>query len=130
MLCLLERNFSVSSDILGEFTGDIASINSVVKEYCGHIIILGYWQRRFKKQEVSLAVKPSRIGLEHSYGVFQKNLHTLTEVAKRGDREIVTSSVIRERAFGLDNIGVAIQCVHSDAKIFVVKLLKWNIAIR
>ena len=142
MLGLLERNFSVSSDILGEFTGDIASINSVVKEYCGHIIILGYWQRRFKKQEVSLAVKPSRIGLEHSYGVFQKNLHILAGAAKkhsvflwvdaekRGDREIVTMSIIRERALGFDNIGQAIQCVHSDAKVFLRKLLKWNIAIR
>ncbi|OGF74755.1 hypothetical protein A2W54_02980 [Candidatus Giovannonibacteria bacterium RIFCSPHIGHO2_02_43_13] len=142
MLCLLERNFSVSSDILGEFTGDIASINSVVKEYCGHIIILGYWQRRFKKQEVSLAVKPSHIGLEHSYGVFQKNLHILAGVAKkhrvflwvdaekRGDREIVTTSIISERALGYDNIGQAMQCVHSDAKVFLEKLLKWNIAIR
>lgn len=142
MTGLLERNFSITSDILGEFTGDIASINSVVKEYCGHVIVLGYWQRRYKLQEVSLAIKPSRIGLEHSYGVFQRNLHILAETAKKagvflwvdaeknGDREIVSESIIRERALGVDNIGQAIQCVHSDAKKFVIKLLKWNIAIR
>lgn len=142
MLGLLGRNFSITSDMLGEFTGDITSINSVVKEYCGHIIVLGYWQRHFKKQEVSLAIKPSCIGLEHSYGVFQKNLHILAVAAKkagvflwvdaekRGNRDIVSESIIRERALGVDNIGQAIQCVHSDAKKFVMKLLKWNIAIR
>ncbi|MDP2669221.1 MAG: proline dehydrogenase family protein [bacterium] len=142
MLGILERKFSITSDILGEFTGDIESINAVVKEYCGHIVILGYWQRGFKKQEVSLAVKPSRIGLEYSYGVFRKNLHMLAEVAKkhgvflwvdaekREDRYIITDLIIRERALGFDNVGAAIQCVHSDAKVFLEKLLKWNIAVR
>ncbi|OGF61780.1 hypothetical protein A2662_04385 [Candidatus Giovannonibacteria bacterium RIFCSPHIGHO2_01_FULL_45_33] len=142
MTALLKRNFSITSDILGEFTGDIASINSVVKEYCGHIIVLGYWQRRFKKQEVSLAVKPSRIGLERSEDVFRKNLHVLAETAKkagvflwvdaeeRKDRDIVTDSVIRERALGYDNIGVAVQCIHSDAEKYLKKLLDNDVSVR
>lgn len=142
MLDFLKRNFSITSDILGEFTGDIASINSVVKEYLEHITVLGYWQRNFTDKEVSLAVKPSRIGLEHSYGLFQANLHILASAAKkagvfiwidaekRGDRDIVIASVVRERAMGSDNIGVAVQCVHSDAKKYLNKVLQRDIAVR
>ncbi len=140
---LTRRGFSVTSDILGEFNKDRERIEQAVDEYLLHMQVLGLLQKaKGTGNIVSLAVKPSRIGLEHSYGVFQKNLHIIAEAAKNAgiflwtdaekkkDREIVTVSNIRERAMGFDNIGQAIQCVHSDAEKFIEELLKWNIGIR
>ena len=48
-------------------------------------------------------------------------LDSLVDAEEKKDRDIVTDSVIRECALGYDNIGVAVQCVHSDAEKYLKK---------
>lgn len=140
---LLDKGFSVTSDILGEFVKEPESVIAAVAEYIDHIKILGELQRdRGTGNIVSVAIKPSRIGLEISQLNFQKNLMDILRCSRncgvfvwidaeeKKDREAVLSIVLRMRTFNYMNIGLAIQCVHSDAKEVARQLWEKHIAIR
>lgn len=140
---LISRGFSVTSDILGEFTKDPNQIKSVVDEYVGHIRTLGLLQKAKGTGNIlSLALKPSRIGLELSPLHFINNLTKILRVAKeygifiwidaekKKDRARVLQIVIQMHGQGFRNIGLAVQCVHSDAKNIAKQLWEKHIAIR
>lgn len=130
---LLDQGFGITSDILGEFVGSKDDIERSVSEYKNHI---------FQIPGLSLALKPSRIGLEISETIFKLNLLRILAEAqkhkvfvwidaeKKKDRDTVLMVVLEIHSFGYHNIGLAVQCVHSDAKDYSLKLLKKHIPVR
>ena len=139
---LLDCGFSVTSDLLGEFVREPEKIKTVIDEYKAHIDFLGSIKKKFPEKEISLSIKPSRIGLEMNALFFQKNLMALAaEARKKGvfiwldaekkkDREMVLGTAMRLGALNYRNIGAALQCVHSDAKKYLPELLEKGVALR
>lgn len=133
---LLRRGFNVTSDILGEFINTPRGIIEAMKEYEDHMTVLWLWQMMFPQRNVSLAVKPSRLGLEIDAEIFKANLEKIIRLAQRNgifvwvdaekkkDRQTVLEAVMLMRSRGYENIGLALQCVHSDAQTILVRLLK------
>lgn len=133
---LLRRGFSITSDIVGEFVNTERGIIAAMKEYADHMTVLWFWQIIFPKLIVSLAVKPSRLGLEIEEDMFRGNLEKLLGLArgndvfvwvdaeKKRDREKVVEAVMLMRSRGYENVGLALQSVHSDAKTILDRLLK------
>lgn len=139
---LLEKGFSITSDLLGEFGSDPEKIKSLVEQYVAHIEVLGSIKRAHLNKAVTLAIKPSQIGLGLSPLYFQKNLMQILTAArnegifiwvdaeKKEDREAVSSIVIRMNSFFHGFVGLALQSVHSDAMQFLAKLLEKNVPVR
>ena len=133
---LLCAGLNITSDILGEFINTQHGVLDVMKEYENHTLVLWFWQKNFPKRSVSLAIKPSRLGLEIYEEMFKANLEKILYLArekgifvwvdaeKKKDREAVLNAVMLMRSKGYENIGLALQCVHSDAENSLVRLLK------
>jgi len=138
---LLNRGFSITSDILGEFADDPDKIESAVSEYKEHIKILGDW-RNYKKGAFSIAIKPSRIGFEIGQQMFGENLEEIlvcakkfnifvwVDAEKRSDRDAVLDAVLKLHGEEYANIGLALQSAHSDASKFLGKLLEAGTPVR
>lgn len=139
---LLNQGFSITSDMLGEFTDDPDKVKGLVEQYVAHIEVLGCLRKSYPDKSISLAIKPSQIGLEISQLYFQKNLMQILTAARnegifvwvdaeeKKDREAVVSIVLRMNAFYRGFVGLALQSVHSDAMRVLLKLLEKNTPVR
>lgn len=143
IMALLDQGFSITSDILGEFVCDPRKMTTIVNTYLyEHIPTLGNWNNLLKMSKISLAIKPSLIGSEIDEKIFRSNLENIVSMGyklgvfiwvdaeKRKGRDAILDTITKIRKAGYNNIGFAVQCIHSDAKNVLLKLLEQNVAVR
>lgn len=138
---LLKAGYWVTSDPLGEFIEDKAKIAMAIHGYHRHIVKLGSLKKRYPNQEVSLAVKPSRIGGELSaahFFYYSRHLCSLAlicgvfvwfDAEKLKDRQLMLDALTL-LAKKRKNFGAAIQSVHSDSLAILSRFTSVGIPVR
>lgn len=138
---LLKAGYGVTSDPLGEFVKDKSKIISVINDYHRHIVNLGSLKKRYPDKEVSLALKPSRIGGELSVShLFNYARHLCSLALVHGVFVWFDAEKLKDRKLTLDalillskkrkNFGIAIQSTHSDSLTILSRFTGSGIPVR
>lgn len=138
---LLKAGYGVTSDPLGEFVKDKSKIISVVSDYHRHIVNLGGLKKRYPDKEVSLALKPSRIGGELSVShLFNYARHLCSLALVHGVFVWFDAEKLKDRKLTLDaltllskkrkNFGVAVQSTHSDSLAILSRFTSIGVPVR
>lgn len=139
---LLAAGFSVTSDPLGEFVRDASQIPAIIDAYLKRIDGLADLQRRYPKRMVSLAIKPSRLGLGLSEKQFISDCVPLLsrtaragvfvwfDAEKRESQEAALGAVVKLKNMGFGDMGHAVQSVHSSSRTAALRLAANDIPVR
>lgn len=139
---LLSAGFNITSDPLGEFIKSPLLIPGIVDGYIEHIEKLGTLKKKYPERKISLAVKPSRLGLEIDRVIFQSYADRITEAAQKNNiyvwldaekksmQKLTSDAVIFLKLGGLNNVGIALQSVHTSSLGFLRELAEMNIPVR
>ena len=139
---LVELGYAVTSDPLGEFVKKVSKIPKVFGGYLVHLNNLGEIYRRHPRASISLAIKPSRLGLGLNNELFIKYADEILRIAakngvfvwfdaeKHEAQKATTAAVVKLAGLGHRNLGCALQSMHDSSREALDILAEYDIPVR
>ena len=141
---LVELGFAVTSDPLGEFVKNAAKLPDISWKYLAHLKHLGFVNRRHQRASISLAVKPSRLGLgldadgklfmnyadEILREAGKNGIFVWFDAEKREAQKAMIAAAAKLSQMGYRNLGCALQSMHRSSLEALNVLIEHDIPVR